>query len=488
MTMSRLRLLLRTSTFRLALLYMALFGGSVLVLLCFIYFTTAGYVAGQTDDAIFAEISSLAERYRERGLDGLATTIAQRAARNPRGHAVYLLLDPAGRRIAGNLDRWPQDIGREPSWIEFLIQDPDSPRGETYRARARQIELTGGFRLLVGQDVQEQERLRALTIEALAWGLALTLALGFIGGILMSRTTLQRIEAINRTSRGIVGGDMRSRIPTRGTGDEFDRLAQNLNAMLDQIETLMAGIRQVSDNIAHDLRSPLTRLRSRLELARMHEAAPQTRAMLDGLVDEVDGLLSTFNALLRIAEIESGNRRAGFAPVELEDLARDAVELYEPVAQEKGQTIASNLAPGLAVLGDRHLLSQAVANLLDNAIKHSPAGSRIEVTTAPGKAGPALVVADNGPGIPADQRDKVVQRFFRLEASRSTPGSGLGLSLAAAVAKLHGARLDLEDNDPGLRVALSFDRQPERPHAGKAAAECLYNGAKTQERSGEQYG
>jgi signal transduction histidine kinase len=459
MTMPRLRLLLRTSTFRLALVYMALFGGSVLVLLCFIYFTTAGYVSRQTDEAIFAEISSLAERYRERGLDGLASTIAQRAARNPRGHAVYLLLDPAGRRVAGNLDRWPQDIGREPSWIEFRIQDPDSPHGESYRARARQIELAGGFRLLVGQDVQEQERLRELTIEALAWGLALTLALGLIGGVLMSRTTLQRIETINRTSRGIIGGDLRSRIPTRGTGDEFDRLAQNLNAMLDQIEMLMEGIRHVSNNIAHDLRSPLTRLRSRLELARMNEATPQARAMLDGLVEEVDGLLSTFSALLRIAEIESGNRRAGFAPVDLDVLVRDVVELYEPVAQEKDQTIATQLAPGLSVLGDRHLLSQAIANLLDNAIKHSPAGSRIEVATAQRPEGPALTVADNGPGIPADQRDKVVQRFFRLEASRSTPGSGLGLSLAAAVAKLHGARLSLEDNAPGLRVVLSFEHR-----------------------------
>jgi signal transduction histidine kinase len=467
MTMSRLRLLLRTSTFRLALIYMALFGGSVLMLLCFIYYTTAGYVSRQTDDAIFAEISSLAERYRERGLDGLAGTIAQRAARNPRGHAVYLLIDPRGRRVAGNLDRWPQDIGREPTWIEFRIQDPDSPHGESYRARARQIELAGGFRLLVGQDVQEQQRLRELTIEALAWGLALTLALGLLGGVLMSRTTLQRIEAINRTSRGIVGGEMRSRIPTRGTGDEFDRLAENLNAMLDQIEALMAGIRQVSDNIAHDLRSPLTRLRSRLELARMQDASPASRAMLEGLVEEVDGLLSTFNALLRIAEIESGNRRAGFTQIELSDLVSDVVELYEPVAHEKGQSIAWRPMAGLSIAGDRHLLSQAVANLIDNAIKHSPQGSRIEVAIAPGKEGPLLIVADNGPGIPMDQRDKVVQRFFRLEASRSTPGSGLGLSLVAAVAKLHGARLDLVDNDPGLRAVIAFEREADRTRSGQ---------------------
>ncbi len=461
--------LLRTSTFRLALIYMALFGVSVLLLLGFIYFTTAGYVSRQTDEAILAEVSSLAEQYRQRGLDGLASTIAQRAARNPRGHAVYLLLDPIGRRIAGNLDRWPTEFGGDERWIDFFIQDPDSPRRDSYRARGHKIALPGGFQLLVGQDVQEQQRLRQLTIEALTWGTALTFALALIGGALMSRATLQRVEAINRTSREIIGGHLGRRIPTRGTGDEFDQLAQNLNAMLDQIELLMSSIRQVSDNVAHDLRSPLTRLRSRLELARLQTGDADRGALIDELISDVDMLLSTFNALLRIAEIESGNRRAGFAAVEMEPLVRDAIELYEPVAQEKRQSIDARLAKGLSVVGDRHLLSQAVANLLDNAIKYSPPGGSIVVSTEDSGNGAVLSVSDSGPGIPPEFRDKVLERFFRLEASRSSPGSGLGLSLVAAVAKLHGARLHFEDNNPGLRVVLAFPEEAGIHHVGQRA-------------------
>jgi signal transduction histidine kinase len=449
--------LLRTSTFRFALVYVGLFGISALLLLGFIYWTTAGYAGRQTDEVILTQASSLAEQYRQRGLDGVAATIAQRAARNPRGHAVYLLTDPNGRRIVGNLDRWPPDAAA-PGWVEFLIEDPDS-QGEAYRARAQYVRLAGGFRLLVGRDVQEQQRHQNLMVSAMVWGGALTLALALVGGLLMSRATLQRIETINRTSRQIIQGDLARRMPTRGTGDEFDQLAGNLNAMLDQIALLMEGIRQVSDNIAHDLRTPLTRLRSRLEAARLNQADPAMQATIDALIADADALLSTFNALLRIAEIEAGRRRAEFERVDLAALAGDAIELYEPVALERRQTIEVQLETGAMVSGDRHLLSQTIANLLDNAIKYSPDGSRITVQARMSDTGPAVSVADNGPGIPAEFREQAVRRFFRLETSRSTPGTGLGLSLVSAVAKLHGARLRLEDNAPGLRVTLSFDER-----------------------------
>jgi signal transduction histidine kinase len=448
--------LLRTSTFRFALVYVGLFATSALLLMGFIYVTTAGYASRQTDEVILAQASSLAEQYRQRGLDGLATTIAQRAARNPRGHAVYLLTDPAGRRVVGNLDRWPPDAGA-PGWVDFMIEDPDTH--DAYRARAQFVRLAGGFQLLVGYDVQEQQRLQNLTVGAMIWGLALTLALALVGGLLMSRATLQRIETINRASREIIEGDLSRRMPTRGTGDEFDQLAQNLNAMLDQIAVLMDGIRQVSDNIAHDLRTPLTRLRSRLEAARFAQADPAMRATFDALIADADALLSTFNALLRIAEIEAGRRRAAFETVDLATIAGDAIELYEPVAQDRRQTIAADLGPSTIVHGDRNLLSQAVANLIDNAIKYSPDGARIDVSVRTGDTGAMLSVADNGPGIPAEFRDQATRRFFRLESSRSTPGTGLGLSLASAVAKLHGARLSLEDNLPGLRVSLTFDKR-----------------------------
>jgi signal transduction histidine kinase len=459
--------LLRTSTFRFALVYVGLFGISALLLLGFIYWTTAGYAGRQTDEVILTQASSLAEQYRQRGLDGVAATIAQRAARNPRGHAVYLLADANGRRIVGNLDRWPPEAAA-PGWIDFLIEDPDS-HGEAYRARAQYVRLAGGFRLLVGRDVQEQQRHQTRMVSAMVWGGALTLALALVGGLLMSRATLQRIETINRTSRQIIQGDLARRMPTRGTGDEFDQLAGNLNAMLDQIALLMDGIRQVSDNIAHDLRTPLTRLRSRLEAARLNQADPAMQATIDALIADADALLSTFNALLRIAEIEAGRRRAAFEPVDLAALAGDAIELYEPVVLERRQTIEAKLETGTIVSGDRHLLSQAIANLLDNAVKYSPEASHITVLARMSDTGPAVSVADNGPGIPAEFRAQAVRRFFRLETSRSTPGTGLGLSLVSAVAKLHGARLLLEDDAPGLRVTLSFDARQRSRQDGAAA-------------------
>jgi signal transduction histidine kinase len=252
-------------------------------------------------------------------------------------------------------------------------------------------------------------------------------------------------------------------VPTAGTGDEFDQLAENLNSMLDRIETLMAGIRQVSDNIAHDLRSPLTRLRSRLEIARMGELDPaRARALIEETIAEADTLLSTFNALLRIAEIEAGRSRAGFGEVDLSEVVRDAVELYEPLAQERKQALAMQVDAGLTITGDRHLLSQAVANLIDNAIKYTPEDREIAVTLSDTPRGAALRVADQGTGIPAEFRDKVLQRFFRLEASRSTPGSGLGLSLVAAVAHLHDAALELGDNNPGLIVTITFPVRPRK--------------------------
>lgn len=459
----RLNRILRTTTFRLALVYMALFGGSALVLLGFLYWATAGYMARQTDETIAAEIAGLAEQYRQRGIDGLSVAIASRMTRNPRGSAIYLLTDPKYQRIVGNLDRWPPsatdtktDVTSE-GWIDFTIYEEDSPRGDSYRARARHFVLPGDFHLLVGRDVQERERLQELIIEALAWGLAITAALAFAGGALMSRSTIGRIDAVNRTSREIMKGDLTRRVPTAGTGDEFDQLAENLNSMLDRIEALMLGIRQVSDNIAHDLRSPLTRLRSRLEMARMGDLdAARARTLIEETIAEADTLLSTFNALLRIAEIEAGRSRAGFADVDLSAVTGDVVELYEPLAQERKQALTTDIDAGLAITGDRHLLSQAIANLIDNAIKYTPEGRAIAVTLKAAPQGAVLRVADGGPGIPAEFREKVLQRFFRLEASRSTPGSGLGLSLVAAVAQLHDARMQLDDNKPGLIVTIRF--------------------------------
>lgn len=448
----------RTTTFRLALVYLALFGGSVILLFGFIYWTTAGYMARQMDETIGAEIVGLAEQYRENGIQGLASVLRDRIRRDPSGSEVYLLADPNYIPIIGNLDRWPDAPQSPDGWVEFELHDRGGVPGggKTYLAHARHFTLAGGFHLLVGRDARALQQVQRIILRSLGWGLAITLALGLIGGVVMGRGTLRRIEAINRTTGEIIAGDLARRVPTHGGGDDFDELAKNLNAMLDRIETLMAGIRHVSDGIAHDLRSPLTRLRNRLETARMGTGSPdEQRRLIDASIAEADSLLATFNALLRIAEAESGRARSGFATLDLAVIAQDVIELYEPVAQDKHQTLTTDIHPA-QIVGDRHLLSQALANLLDNAVKYTPDGGRISVAigTAGGKA--SLCVADSGPGIPSALRGKVLERFFRLDESRTTPGSGLGLSLVAAVAGLHGASLALDDADPGLKVTLTF--------------------------------
>lgn len=453
--------LLRTTTFRIALTHLAFFAGSVVVLFGFVYSTTAGYMAQQLDDAIESDILSLAEQYRQGGLDGLAASIRQRIAVDPGGSAIYLLADAATQPVIGNLNRWPREATMRDEWLEFELHDRAGPRGETFLARTRHFTLTGGYHLLVGRDSRTIQEAQRLIVDALGWGLAVTLALGLFGGLVFSRASLSRLEDINRTSREIMAGDLSRRIPPRGTDDDFDQLAHNLNAMLDRIEALMAEIRHVTDGIAHDLRSPLTRLRTRLDTIRQRTGdADEVRRMAAECTAEADQLLATFNALLRIAEAESGRGRSGFTTVDLTAVVRDAMELYEPVAQEKRQTIWTNVAANARVNGDPHLLAQALANLLDNAIKYSPEGSRIALTLGTKPDAIELTVTDNGPGVPEEARAKLTGRFYRVDTSRSTPGSGLGLSLVAAVAHLHDASLELHDAKPGLRIILRFPVAP----------------------------
>jgi signal transduction histidine kinase len=285
------------------------------------------------------------------------------------------------------------------------------------------------------------------------------LAIGLAGGAVMSRNMLRRVEQVNRTAEGVMAGNLSDRVPRRGTNDEFDQLAANLNGMLDQIERLMAGMREVSDNVAHDLKTPLARLRARLELALLGagDQAGQTEA-IRASIDEADRLLATFNALLSIAEAEAGARRDGTERLDLAQLARAAAELYEPVADEKGFSLRLDTEPGAVIQGDRHLLSQAIANLLDNGLKYGGSGDRgeIEVTVRRTERGVLLEVGDHGPGIPESDRDAVFDRFVRLEPSRSTPGNGLGLSLVRAVARRHDGIVSIRDNRPGLKVLLEF--------------------------------
>lgn len=451
---SRLRALARSSSARLAVLYLVLYAGSVSLLFGFIYWATAGYMARQTDATIEAEIEGLAEHYRQHGLDALVSVIAERVARNPGRSSVYLFADSDFRRLAGNISRWPEAEVDEQGWIDFELRD--SEEAEPILARARPFRLRGGLNLLVGRDISELIETRELIRRALYLGLGITLALGIAGGIVFSMSTLRRVESINRTSRRIMQGELGERVPLRGTGDDFDQLAANLNAMLERIERLMWGVQAVSDNIAHDLRTPLARLRQRLEDLQRQDLPPASAEMLERCLTEADQMLATFNALLRIARIEAGAQRRGDAEIDLGELAGDAVELYEALAEERGQQLAVEAAPAIRVRGDRDLLFQALSNLIDNAIKYTHEGGAITVRAAAGESGPELVVADNGPGIAEQERERISERFYRGAAAEQASGSGLGLALVAAIADLHEARLAFEDNAPGLRARLQF--------------------------------
>jgi signal transduction histidine kinase len=448
--------LLRSSSFRLSLIYMILFAGSVLLLLGFIYWSTVGFMARQTDATIEAEITGLAEQYRVGGLGKLVNILQERVERDPDSSSVYLLASPSYKPLAGNIDGWPNVETGSDGWLTFAFKDTRAG-GRIFEARARPFVLTGGLHLLVGRDTRELKATQELIIRALIWGMVLTFALALIGSIVMSRSMLRRIERINQASREIMAGDLQRRIETSGSNDEFEQLGVSLNAMLDEIERLMDGIRHVTDNIAHDLRTPLTRLRTRLERLRAELDRDDPKiAHVEQSIADADQLLATFGALLRIARIEAGGVKTNFETVDLSELARDAAELYDAVAEEREITIDLEPEAAAAVQGDRDLLFQAVINLVDNAIKYSPRGSRIVLRLKQDDDHPVLAVADNGPGIPADQRDKVVQRFYRMDRSRSQSGSGLGLSLVAAVARMHNAKLAFADNTPGLIAELHF--------------------------------
>ncbi len=453
--------LIRTSWFRMAAAYALLSLLSVGMLFGLLYWNTAVFVAEQTEETIAAELTGLSEHYRQAGLAGLTDVIRERA--QGQRLSLYLLTDPARRRIAGNLNAWP--VPSLPGeWVDFDYRRPVGDRMVEHRAHGRHLVLPGGFNLLVGYDVQDQVRLERRMRTSMVWigALALLLALG--AGLVMARHWLRSVDNVNKTAGEIMQGDMSRRVPVRGTDDELDRLARNLNAMLDRIEALMTGLRQVTDNIAHDLRSPLNRLRSRLEVTLMDDPEKAVyRQALGDTMREADDLLKTFNALLLIGEAEAGLEKSSLEQVDLSERLADVAELYEPAAEAQGLDLKIEIADGLFVRGNASLISQAFVNLLDNALKYAPGDGTVSIMAGlDEKGGPWVVVADTGPGIPEADRQRVLDRFVRLEGSRSTPGSGLGLALVSAVAKLHGARLELEDNQPGLIVRLSFPAADQR--------------------------
>lgn len=430
-------------------MYATLTGATVCLLFGVIFWSTGRFMRHQIDDSVANELNEVLTDPQS-GTPGGMRLLVEGMARHSAGF-YYLLQDPDHVVLAGNLPSIdPQTGVREWSGQARHRRSP-------YAGIRGQGVAVGGNYVFVGWSTYQLHEMEEFVVEAFFWGLAASMMLALGGGIVMSRRLMRKIETVSETSRDIIRGDMKRRVPVEHGGDEFDHLALSINAMLDRIETLMEDLRQVTTDVAHDLRTPLTRLRNRLELAGRPATDEGTlRDIVASARRETDVILDIFGALLRIAQIESGARKAGFAVIGIGDVLDTAVEIYRPAADEKLQSLEYRTAPALQVRGDQELLVQLFANLIENAIRHSPAGTAIRVS-AQGRDGQVdIEVADEGPGIPDEFKDKVLQRFYRLETSRTTPGSGLGLSLAAAIARLHEAVLTLKDGTPGLRVTVSL--------------------------------
>lgn len=456
-----MRRLFQTSIFRIALLYLLLLAVTLTLVLGFVYWQTAALLERQTDETVQAEIRGLAEQYRDEGPLRLMEVIHERSGRRGVAENVYLLTGPGYQPLAGNLTAWPEAAKEEDGWLEVRLSRRDDPTGRPHVIRGRAFELAGGYHLFVGRDTLERGDFRSIVTGTLAWAVLPALALALVGGALIGRYSLARVDAVRAASEDIVRGDLSRRVPLNGSGDEFDRLATTINDMLARIETLMGGMRLVTDSLAHDLRSPLTRAKGAIEMAlRRQDDAEAYRQALEQTAAELETILRTFEALINIAQAEAGLNRLTLTALDLSGLAGDLVEVYQPIAEESGLELNGDLASNIVIRGHRQLLGQALANLLDNAVKYTPAGGRIVLTLTAAENGPRLTVADSGPGIRPEERERVLQRFVRLDASRGTPGSGLGLSLVAAVAKLHDVTLELGDNCPGLKVTLDFPPPP----------------------------
>jgi len=466
--------LFRTTAFKLTLVYLVVFSLFAAFLLGYFAWNTRRLITEQIHQTVDAEITGLSEQYRLGGIRRLVLVVDTRARRP--GSSLYLVTTPTGQGLAGNVGSLAQGVLDTEGWTETEYRRLDEAEGAQHEAIVRVFQLPSGFRLLVGRDLEERERIYDIIVAAGRWSIALVIVLGLAGGFFVTRRVLKRVDAMTDTARTIMAGDFAGRLPMAGTGDELDRLAENLNAMLARIEALMHGLKEVSDNIAHDLKTPLTRLRNRTEEAlRSSQDEAGYRAALEATIEESDALIRTFNALLMIARAESGHAREDMADFDAAAIVRDVADLYEPLAEEKGLTLSVDAAGAAPLHGNRELVSQALANLIDNAIKYvggaklqaaNGAEADIVVKALSDKDRILLTVSDHGPGIPEGDRGRAVERFVRLEQSRSEPGSGLGLSLASAVARLHGGELRLEDNHPGLSAVISLPRAaPQRSDA-----------------------
>lgn len=450
--------LMRTTAFKLAAVYLGLFVVFAVAVLGYIAWNTQRLLDRQITENIESEINALAEQYRQGGIRRLITVMERRGRQS--GSFLYVLVDLRGDSVSGNALLRVPALDQRPGWMEARFNWPDE--GEEIRrlARLRVFVLPTGFRLFVGRDLEERERLQEVIRRARGWSLLMVLLLGGFTAWFVTSRVLRRVDAIAASSRMIMDGNLTERLPVTGADDEFDRLSTHLNQMLDRIGDLMGGLRQLSDNVAHDLRTPLTRLRNGVEEAlRKAGTMEENRAALEKAIEESDGLIRVFDALLMIARAESGNLATSLKPLPLDEMLRGIAELYEPLAEDARMPLRLTMEQGISIKANRELLGRAISNLIDNALKYAASQGEggalsIELTRQGNRV--RLAVADRGPGIPAADRTRVMERFVRLDESRGKPGFGLGLSLVSAIAHLHGGTLQLEDNAPGLRAVLDL--------------------------------
>jgi len=448
---------LRSSTFKLALIAIATFGVIASAIFSYVYLSTSSYVRGRSDRAITSEYSNLRDTYERWGRDRVIDLIRQRSSDKDFADNVYILTNPLSAVLAGNLREWPSEVTAANGWTEFRME-PSLPNA-TSRPLLRGMVDTfpGGDRLLVGRDISDLDSFAAHIRTAVISAVALMFAVAAAASLLVTRRTVGRIESINATSQAIMLSGLDKRIPLRGSNDEWDRVAENLNLMLDRIETLMGEVRQVSDNVAHDLRTPLTRMRGRLEKAyHMPRIAGDDQLMIGDTIADLDSVLRMFTSITRISQIETQAREGAFRTVNLVEIAGEVVELYDAAAEQDATRLSIAGDREVLVTGDRDLLFDAIANLVDNAIKHGRRGGHVVVASENVGGRSVISITDDGPGIPAEEHEHVFKRFYRIEQGRYRPGYGLGLSLVAAVARLHRARIEMFDNAPGLTFRLSF--------------------------------
>jgi signal transduction histidine kinase len=446
--------LARAAPVRYALVFAALSIVVMGTLLGVIYWSMLSLLERHLEDSIEQQMQVLRHDLEQDGRESMIGLVRQHEEKQPNSQSHFLVRGRAGNVVAGDLPLVRSTVG----WQDIpLPHRADEPNGKERMIRGRGEWLDEDSYVLVTHDTADLDQTRELIIRSFVVALAVTVVLALSGGLVIGVLLLRRVDAVNRTARAIMDGDLSRRIPVVGAHDELGGLAEGLNRMLARIEELMESLRHVSSDIAHDLRTPLGRLRQRLEASRMKaRSSAEYEAAIDAAIEDTDAILRTFEAMLRIAQIEAGARRARFEPTNLSSVAENVIEAFAAVAEDEGRTLDARIEAEITVHGDRELLTQMLANLAENALRHTPVGTTVEVRLERVNGSARLTVSDTGPGIPAEARDQVFRRFYRLDASRSTPGSGLGLSLVAAVAKLHDATISIEDNQPGVRVVVAF--------------------------------